>query len=141
MKKVSASIYLFVTMFVLCSAVTQEYILINSIPFVQPVSLTTDRLGNAYTLVENQLLQFDVKGKPKANYSESSLGIVRAVDVSNPLKILVFYSDFAKIILLDSKLAFQSEIDLRSIQINQPLAVCMSEENGYWVYDREDDQL
>ena len=25
--------------------------------------------------------------------------------------------------------------------INQPLAACYSKENGYWVYDREDDQL
>jgi hypothetical protein len=44
-------------------------------------------------------------------------------------------------IVLDSKLSFQSSLDFRSLKINQPLTVCNSSENGYWVYDREDDQL
>jgi hypothetical protein len=118
-----------------------DYTFVHSIPFVQPVQLSTDKLGNAYVVMENQLFQFDEQGKPKANYSESSFGAVTSVDVTNPMKILLFYSSFAKIILLDSKLAFQSDIDLRLIQINQPLAVCTSEENGYWIYDRETDQL
>ena len=141
MKRIPALTSIIILSFVFSSSIEGGYTLINAIPFPQKVQMTTDRLGNAYVLVENQVLQFDPQGQPKANFSESSLGVIRTMDASNPLKVLLFYSDFAKIILLDSKLSYQSIIDLRSILINQPLAVCTSEENGFWVYDREDDLL
>lgn len=135
------TIFLFSFLFIFCSAIRDGYTLINSIPFSEATFLTTDKLGNAYVIIENQLLQFDLKGKPKANYSENNLGALRFVDAGNPMKILLFYPDFARLILLDSKLSPQSTINLRELKINQPLTACNSKENGYWVYDREDDQL
>ncbi len=141
MRKTPAIVFIFALAITLIAATNDNYKYINAVSFEQEVQMTTDRLGNAYVLVENQLLQFDPFGKPKANFSESSLGDIRSIDASNPMKILLFYSDFAKIIILDTRLAYQSGIDLRSIQINQPLAACTSEENGYWVYDRQDDLL
>jgi hypothetical protein len=124
-----------------CSANDNEYKLINSIYFPNADYLTTDKLGHAYVIVENQLLQFDKSGDPVANYSERNLGALTFVDAGNPMKILLFYPDFARVIVLDSKLTPQADIKFRQIGINQPLAVCNSGENGYWVYDREDDQL
>ena len=123
------------------SSSKDEYTLIGSIPFSGVHFLTSDKLGNSYVVVENQLLQFDSKGKPLANYSENDLGELRYVDASNPMKILLFYPDFARLIILDSKLSPQSSINLRDLKINQPLTACNSSENGYWVYDREDDFL
>jgi len=87
------------------------------------------------------LLEFDQNGKPKANYSETSLGNLHSVDVSNPLKILLFYPDFAQMQLLDSKLTLQSSIYLRNFNIIQPVAVCQSNAGGYWVFDLQDYQL
>jgi hypothetical protein len=124
-----------------CSATMDEYALINSIAFPEATFFTTDNLGYAYVVVENQLLKFDSNGKPQANYSENNLGLLRFVDASNPMKTFLFYPDFARIIILDSKLALQVNINLRSINVNQPMAACISKENGYWVYDREDDQI
>ena len=86
-------------------------------------------------------MQFDPKGKPLANYSETNLGSLQNVDAGNPMKILLFYPDFAQLIILDSKLSPQSTINLRTLTINQPIVACNSKEDGYWVYDREDDQL
>ena len=132
---------IFLSLIFMCSAFNGDYTLINSISFPQPILLTTDKLGNAFVVVENQLLQFDLSGKPLGNYSESNLGQLWYVDPSNPMKIVLFYLDFAKLIVLDTKLTVQSTVDLRSININQPLTACRSEDDGYWVYDREDDQL
>jgi hypothetical protein len=137
MKKYALS---FLLIIIFASAIQDEYTLINSIAFSK-ASFTTDKLGNAYVIVDNQLLQFDSHGNPLANYSENNLGSLKSVDAVNPLKIVLFYPDFAKVIILDSKLAVQSTVDLRSMNINQPMVVCNSEDNGYWVYDREDDQL
>ena len=97
-----------------------EFRLINSIPFTN-AQLTTDNLGNAYVTVENQLLEFDSLGKPKANYADATSGLLTSVDAGNPLKIILFYRDFARIHLLNNKLSKESTIDLRSAGIMQPL--------------------
>ena len=118
-----------------------EYKLLDGIPFKQADFLTTDNLGNAYVIVGNQLLQFDKSGKPKANYSENSLGEFRSLDVSDPLKLLLFYPDFGRIILLNAQLSVQSTIHLRQVGIQQAIIACGSEYGGYWVFDRQDFQL
>src|SRR5436190_11164720 len=78
-----------------------DYKLINSIPFSR-AKFATDRLGNAYVIADNQLLEFDTLGKPKVSYSNFDSGIISSVDASNPLKILLFYPDFARIELLNN---------------------------------------
>lgn len=118
-----------------------DYTLLDGIPFKQADFLTTDNLGNAYVIVGNQLLQFDKTGKPKANYSESTLGEFRSLDVSDPLKLLLFYPDFGRIILLNAQLSVQSTIHLSQIGIAQATIACGSEYGGYWVFDRQDFQL
>lgn len=122
------------------SGVADEYTLVRTISF-KNVPFTTDKLGNAYVIAENQLLQFDSKGRPIANYSETNLGSLRMVDASNPLKLVLFYPDFTQINTLNSKLALQSTINLRSVGIVQPLLVCNSNQYGYWIYDTQDFQL
>jgi len=118
----------------------QEYRLINSIPFTD-AKLTTDNLGNAYVIIDNQLLQFDTLGKPKATYSERNAGQLHSVDVTNPLKPLLFFPDFAQLEILDSKLALQSSIYLRNFNVIQPVAACQSVQGGYWIFDVQDYQL
>lgn len=117
-----------------------DFTLINSIPF-QHARLTTDRLGNAYVIVESQLLEFDTAGKPKANYSDRTAGQITSVDASNPLKILLFYRDFAQLQLLNNKLARESTVELRSTGIMQPLVACQSSQDGYWIFDQQDYSL
>ncbi len=127
-----------------CSAVdieTGDYQKINSIAFSHTSFITTDKLGNAFVVIGNQLLQFDPSGKPLANFSRSNLGAIRSIDASNPMKIVLFYPDFAQMIILNSKLAEQSTINLRNATINQPVIACGSENGGFWIYDNEDDQL
>jgi hypothetical protein len=117
-----------------------DYNLIKSIPFSNAV-LTTDNFGNAYVIAENQLFQFDGDGRPRATYSENNLGILRSVDASNPLKILVYFPDFTQINILNSKLALQSTVNLRSLGIMQPTLICNSNNEGYWIFDLQDFQL
>ena len=117
-----------------------DYTLMKNIPFSKAV-ITTDHLGNAYVIAENQLLQFDPQGKPKATYSETGLGTLRSVDASNPMKILLYYPDFTQINILNSKLALQSTISLRPLGITQPTLICNSNNEGYWIFDLQDFQL
>lgn len=123
-----------------CSFTLEEYTLILSIPFSN-VRFTTDKLGNAYVIADNQLLQFNSKGQPLANYNEPNLGSLRTIDASNPMKLVLYYPDFAQINTLDTKLSLQSTVNLRNIGIIQPTLVCNSDHLGYWIYDMQDFQL
>jgi len=118
-----------------------EYHLEKSIPFPQISFLTSDKLGDVYVVTANQLLRFDQKGKPKMNFSENSLGELRSVDVSNPLKPVLFYPDFAEILTLNAQLALQSTIFLRSAGMVQPTLACTALQDGFWVFDLQDFQL
>ncbi len=117
-----------------------DFRLINSIPFTN-AGLTTDRFGNAYIIVENQLLEYDSSGNPKANYAEAGSGKLTSVDASNPLKIVLFYRDFARIQVLNNKLSIESTIELRNTGIMQPLVACQSFLDGYWIFDQQDFSL
>ncbi|REJ81616.1 MAG: hypothetical protein DWQ44_10780 [Bacteroidetes bacterium] len=134
--------YLLVFICFFCSSFSNsEYRFIHSIPFTGVKSFTTDNLGLSYVVAGNQLLQFDSQGKPLAFFSESGLGELRSVDAGNPLKILLFYPDFARIIILNSKLSVQATVNLREAGIEQPVLACNSLNEGYWFYDRQDYQL
>ncbi|MEO8086763.1 MAG: hypothetical protein ABI763_08090 [Bacteroidota bacterium] len=126
--------------FILGSFTPDDFRLINSLPFSH-VKLSSDRFGNAYVIVENQLLQFDSLGKPKANYAEANSGKLTSVDAGNPLKILLFYRDFAQLHLLNNKLAKESIVELRNAGIMQPMVVCQSALDGYWIFDNQDFSL
>lgn len=133
-------IFIFISLF--CVAFQEgDYTLISGLPFNGARSLSTDNLGNAYVIVGNQLLQFSSAGEPKANYSESSLGELRSLDATNPLKLLLFYPDFSRLTLLNAQLAVQSTIHLRQLGIHQAIVVCNSMYGGYWIFDRQDFQL
>jgi len=125
---------------ILLSFSSDNYTLIKSIAFTD-VQMTTDNLGNAYVIAGNQLIEFDSNGKPKATYGEKNLGTLRAVDASNPFKVMLFYPDFAQISILNSKLGLESTINLRNIGITQPSLICNSNNEGYWIFDLQDFQL
>src|ERR1035438_5404402 len=101
----------FAAVLLFCSGASEEYTLIKTIPF-SGVRFTTDKLGNTYVIADNQLLEFDSKGNPLANYSETNLGSLRSIDASNPLKLVLYYPDFGQINTLDTKLALQSTVNL-----------------------------
>src|SRR5206468_842074 len=94
------------------SFTTNDYNLIKSIP-LHASFFTTDNLGNAYVVENNELKKYDPSGKLLSNYSEKNLGTLKFVDVGNPLKIILFYPDFQQINILDSKLLLESTIQLR----------------------------
>jgi len=132
--------FLFFLFLITCSFSGEEYTLLKSIQFAD-VFFTTDKLGNAYVIAGNQLLMFDSQGRPIATYSDNTQGALRSADASDPLKILLYYPDFARIIILNSKLALQSTINLRPMGIVQPTLICNSNHEGYWVFDLQDFQL
>lgn len=141
MKRFNILLLTFLSLFISTGWQAEDWTLVSGLPMRTGTFLTTDALGNAYVVVENQVLKFSPSGKPLQNFSESQWGELRMVDATNPLKVLLFYPDMARIVTLGTQFAPQSTIELRSIGIMQPTLACSSANEGYWIFDLQDFQL
>ena len=102
-----------------------------------------DNLNNTYLInTDNQLKKYNDKGDSVAvSNALRKYGDIYSVDVSNPLKISVFYKDFSTLVILGRFLSNQNTIDLRQFGILQALAAAQSYDNNYWVFDAVENKL
>lgn len=107
------------------------------------VDFSVDHLGNIYLLSSaNQLKKLSPQGDSLAVYNDvRRFGQVFSLDVTNPLKILVFYKEFATIVMLDRFLHLINIIDLRSLNIFQAKAIGLAYDNNVWIYDELEGKL
>lgn len=107
------------------------------------VSFTVDNLDNLYVLnSRNQIRKYNVNGDSVAIFNDvRRYGKATLVDVSNPLKVLVYYRDFATVLMLDRFLNVVNTIDLRKQNIFQARAIGQSYDNKIWVYDELENKL
>jgi hypothetical protein len=116
--------------------------LIKTYP-VQAVDIAIDNLDNMYLVTEtDQLKKYTANGDSVAVFNGvKRFGKLHSVEVSNPLKILLFYKDFSTIVILDRLLAVRATIDLKRYQILQASAISLSYDNHIWVFDEYNNRL
>src|SRR5436190_22629812 len=107
------------------------------------VDFTVDNLDNTYILnSRNQIKKLNANGDSVAIYNDiKKYGSATFIDVSNPLKILLYYKDFATVVFLDRFLNAVNTIDLRKQNILQVKAIGQSYDNKIWVYDELENKL
>jgi hypothetical protein len=124
------------------SDTTLQYKLIHKIQGSY-TDFAIDNLGNIFLINNNNQIK-------KLNQQYDSIGVfndtkrfgkIFSIDVSNPLKLLVYYKDFNTIITLDRFLNTRNSIDLRKQNILQARAVATSYDNNIWVFDEIDATL
>src|SRR5687768_10221635 len=106
------------------------------------VDFAVDNLDNVYILnSRNQLRKFNEKGDSVGMYNDvKKFGQATLIDVSNPLKVLLYYRDFATVVMLDRFLDVRNTIDLRKHNILQVKAIGQSYDNKIWVYDEQENK-
>lgn len=104
---------------------------------------TVDNLNNIYIISsKNQVKKLNADGDSIAIYNDvKKFGQLSYVDVSNPLKTLIYYRDFATIVVLDRFLNIRNTIDLRKQNIFSVKAISQSYDNKIWLYDEQDNKL
>lgn len=130
--------------FFVCSAITgqaQTLLLPTKTIETRANHLRADHLGKSYLIAGNNLSCLDSLGNPLFQFRQTTSGKLGTVDVTNPLKPLLFFPEFFELIFLDSRMNFQNSVNLREAGIMQPLAICLSGRGGFWVYDHQDFQL
>jgi hypothetical protein len=109
---------------------------------IKNARLAADNLGNSYIFDFNTIIKYNPEGDSIGTYSNNRLGNISSIDVTNPYKILVFYSDYSVIVFLDNFLtAMETPIALDRLGYDGVTLACSSQENGLWLFDRLQQKL
>jgi len=99
-------------------------------------SFTTDNLGNVYVISGDMIKKYKEDGSFYRVYSNKRLGNISSADVMNPLKIVLFYKDFSRIVFLDNTVTENGNaLLLEDRDLELASLACASFDNGIWVYD------
>lgn len=101
-----------------------------------------DNIGNILAVNQDELVKYLPTGKFFTRYSNLKLGNITTVDATNPLKLLLYYRDFQQIVFLDNQLTSNSDpISLEALGHEQTELVCASNNNSFWIYDKQNNEL
>lgn len=127
--------FLFFFLFI-CNQVYADTIELNrSIPLNAKV-FTTDPLGNCYVVKDNNiLLKYNGIGDSIGIFNEVKKGKISQIDATNPLRVLLFLSDYNQVIILDNMLSIKSQFRLSALGIFTAHCIANSADGNIWVYD------
>lgn len=105
--------------------------------------MDVDVLDNIYLItVDNQLVKINANGDSVASFNDvKKYGNPSFIDVSNPLKILVYYQNFSTVVVLDRLLTLRNSINFRKMGIFSVKALATSYDNNIWIFDEQDMKL
>jgi hypothetical protein len=94
-----------------------------------------DNLGRIYVVDEkNTIINFRPDFTEMYRYANNRKGQVSSVDLTNPLKVVVFYDDFNHLKIFDNTLTLISELDLGD-KFADLTAAAASNDGNLWIYD------
>jgi hypothetical protein len=103
---------------------------------------TTDPLGNIYIINGQNIQKFNSILQKTADYSDAFLGNISFIDVSDALRILLYYREFNQAVWLDNYFQeIRSPVRLDDLGIEQAVLLCSSSLNGFWVFNQLNNQL
>ena len=115
--------------------------------FVKSVNIDGDRhfsdpMGNVYIIKNNHLVKFVQDYTHAAEYTNLFLGNIHSIDVSDPLRILMYYKDHNQVVWVDNYLSeIRSPIWLDNLGVDQAQLVCSSNQGGFWIFNGLNNQL
>lgn len=107
------------------------------------IYINVDVLDNIYLITAgNQLKKFNSKGDSVGVFNDvKKFGNPSYIDVSNPLKILVYYKNYSTVVILDRLLVQRNTINFRKQNIFSVKAIATSYDNNIWIFDEQDLKL
>ena len=112
---------------------------------VSPIVLytaTLDKFGYLYYANKQQeVFKFDQEGTQQGYYSNNRLGNISIIDVTNPLKILIYFQDFFTGIFLDRQLNATSTFNMIDLGFGQIEVVASSLDGALWIFDDHEQRL
>ena len=99
--------------------------------------IEVDHYGYIYIIKGDNLLKLDNNQEILYSYSNKLFGEISQLDITNPLRPLIFYKDQGIISVLDNTLSQQKYIiSLNELGLYQSKCIANSNfDNGIWLYD------
>ena len=95
-----------------------------------------DNMGKLYVITpENSVIHYDANKIEKFRYTNRRSGEITHINLSNPLKILLYAKDFGQVIILDNTLAEVDIFNLFDVGFTEISAVGVSNDDSFWLYD------
>jgi len=120
----------------------------SSITYIKTISgdykyFTVDNLGDIYLVTkDDQLKKFKANGDSIGIFNDvKKFGTLTSIDATNPLKVLLYYEDFASVVVLDRFLNVLNTINLRQQNIFKVRAIATSYDNNMWLFDEGDNKV
>lgn len=102
---------------------------------VRPFLAEVDNLGRIYVVDDkNRIINYKPDLTEQYRFADKKSGFISRVDVSNPLRIIVFCDDFNKVFILDNTLSIISELNLAD-KFADVTACTVTNDGNLWVYD------
>lgn len=108
---------------------------------VKANTMAVDNFGNFYTAANNGIMKYSAEGKFLYRYEEFKYGKIGMIDVSNPMKMLVFYPDFMTVVTVDRYLVPINTYNFFELGYQNVSAVASSSDGRIWFYDNIDFKL
>lgn len=107
------------------------------------VDFFLDPLERSYFLLDDgQLVTDNVLGKTDMAFFDGQLGRPQVIDVSNPFALLLYYAEYATVVVLDRTLNEVSRLDFFALdEVEQPTTIARATDNGIWLFDSWDYRL
>jgi hypothetical protein len=119
----------------------QEYKLITKIDTAAKIA-KLDNLGNLFLVTPaNEVMKFNPQGKFLWNYSNNNFGAISQLDVTDPLRVILFYATHQQLIVLNNNLSEISRFSFTNNPDQQISLVASANNNGFWVYDQINREL
>jgi len=95
-----------------------------------------DNLDQVYYVKGPKLTKLNQDGTLNCEFSNNLLGDITSIDVTDPLRILVYYKEMNQILFLDNKLTeIISPVVFDDLDIFSTDGACGSYQNRFWVYN------
>jgi hypothetical protein len=105
--------------------------------------MNIDVLGNMYVITNtNQLKKIKPNGDSIAVFNDvKKYGILTSIDVSNPLKVLLYYKNYSTVVILDRLLGFRTSLNVKKEKNFKVKAIATAYDGNIWLFDEQDFKL
>lgn len=102
-----------------------------------------DPIGNVIWFENDLIYKYDTTGNLQFQQSLKSFGRITDIDVSNPMKFLVFFKEQQLIGFFDNTFTpYQQKTRLNDLGVSYATLVCYSLQfDRFWVYDQDNSKL
>ncbi len=139
MKFFTAIFLFFQFLFVNAQEIQIEFL--KDLPLNVDEFIGVDSFENYYYMKNNTL--YKKTSQQTYTYTNTQLGKITSVDITNPLKVILFYRDFNTVLFLDNRLnELTTSINFTSESFPQQITfVNISSNNNLWLYSLDDNVL